>query len=225
MTTIGGITSNTTITSNGLLSSNGGIRSGAYRYSEQNIGNGELIVTGPQGFTNINQEAPVFLGDRNHYIKATRGKGVSIGAYQGPDAIVVAEGGKVGMGQGNPGAKLEVASNPGEHSFIVRSNGGEKTFMVDRNGVSHAKEMFVELTGEFPDYVFKPEYKLMSLSEVEQFIAENGRLPKMPSAAEVKKEGENIGEVARLLTEKVEELTLYVIALQKQIEELKSAKK
>ncbi|MES2629978.1 MAG: hypothetical protein V4616_13525 [Bacteroidota bacterium] len=213
------------LTKTALLAGYGGIRSGSQRYDEQIVGKGEFIVTGPQGFTDVNNQAPVFLGDRNHYIKATRGKGISIGAYQGIDAIVVAEGGKVGMGQVNPGAKLEVSANPGEHSLIVRSNGGEKTFMVDRNGVSHAKEMFVELTGEFPDYVFKPEYKLMSLVEVEHFIVQNGRLPKMPSAEEVKKEGENIGEVTRLLTEKVEELTLYVIELQKQIEALKPAKK
>jgi hypothetical protein len=76
----------------------------------------------------------------------------------------------------------------------------------------------------WPDYVFSRNYKLPSLSEVEQFITENQHLPNVPSAAEVKENGIELGEMNAILLQKVEELTLYIIALQKQVDELKNGK-
>jgi len=64
----------------------------------------------------------------------------------------------------------------------------------------------------------------MSISEVEQFITENQHLPGVPSAAEVEANGVNLGEINLILVQKVEELTLYIIQLQKQMDELKQTK-
>ena len=55
----------------------------------------------------------------------------------------------------------------------------------------------------------------------EQYIRDNGHLPDVPSAAEVEDEGLSLGEMNKVLMQKVEELTLHVIELQKQIDELK----
>lgn len=63
----------------------------------------------------------------------------------------------------------------------------------------------------WPDYVFSPEYKLTSLEEVEQFTKKNSHLPEIPSAKEIEKEGQDLGDMNRLLLKKVEELTLYMI--------------
>lgn len=71
------------------------------------------------------------------------------------------------------------------------------------------------------DYVFADNYKLKPLSEVENFIKENKHLPNVPSAQEVEKQGLNIGDMVRIQQEKIEELTLYIIQLQKEIKELK----
>ena len=71
------------------------------------------------------------------------------------------------------------------------------------------------------DYVFEPTYKLKPLSEVEAFVTENKHLPDVPSAKEFKDNGYKIGEMDNLLLQKIEELTLYIIDLQKQIEELR----
>ncbi|WP_337043891.1 hypothetical protein [Emticicia sp. 17c] len=68
----------------------------------------------------------------------------------------------------------------------------------------------------WPDYVFSPEYKLPSLDEVEKFTKQNSHLPEIPSAKEIEKEGQDLGEMNRLLLKKVEELTLYMIELKKQ---------
>lgn len=64
----------------------------------------------------------------------------------------------------------------------------------------------------------------MSLKETERFIKQYGHLPNVPSAAEVEKEGIELGEMNAILLQKIEELTLYVIELQKQIDELKGDK-
>ncbi|WP_027379177.1 hypothetical protein [Chryseobacterium daeguense] len=67
------------------------------------------------------------------------------------------------------------------------------------------------------DYVFKKDYKLRTLEEVEKHIADKGHLPNIPSAKEVEKNGINLGEMDAKLLEKIEELTLYLIEQNKQI--------
>jgi len=95
--------------------------------------------------------------------------------------------------------------------------------MLTVNGIIHAKEVKVDMTGSLADFVFKPTYKLMPLNQVEQYVNTNSHLPEMPSAAEVSKNGLNMGEMQNKLLQKVEELTLYMIDQQKTIN-LQSAK-
>ncbi|MDD3322821.1 MAG: hypothetical protein PHS59_15390 [Paludibacter sp.] len=92
-------------------------------------------------------------------------------------------------------------------------------------GVIHAKEVQVDLTGSLADFVFHPSYTLMPLNEVEQYVNVNSHLPEMPSAAEVSKNGLNMGEMQNKLLQKIEELTLYVIEQQKRIEMLEKNQK
>jgi len=72
----------------------------------------------------------------------------------------------------------------------------------------------------WPDYVFQKNYLLRPLDEVEQFIHQYQRLPDMPSATEVEKNGLDLGDNQAALLKKIEELTLYVIDLNKKNEEL-----
>jgi len=88
-------------------------------------------------------------------------------------------------------------------------------------GSAIAEEIFVQLKSAWCDYVFADDYYLRPLAEVEDYIKENGHLPNIPSAAEIEETGIPVGEMERLLTEKVEELTLYVIELKKEIDTLK----
>lgn len=74
------------------------------------------------------------------------------------------------------------------------------------------------------DYVFESDYELKPLEEVEAFIKEHKHLPEVPSAQTFKEEGYKVGEMDDLLLRKVEELTLYIIELQKEIDELKAKK-
>jgi hypothetical protein len=82
-----------------------------------------------------------------------------------------------------------------------------------------AKEIYVTLTG-WADYVFDDNYKLMPLDALNEYITNNNHLPNVPTTEEVLTNGNNAGETDRILLEKVEELTLYILQLEKRIKEL-----
>jgi len=93
-------------------------------------------------------------------------------------------------------------------------------FKVKTDGKVYATEVNVQLT-PFPDYVFNKDYKLTPIKEVEKFINENHHLKGFESAQTYEKNGVNVSEVIKLQQEKIEELTLYLIEQQKQLEQLK----
>ena len=105
--------------------------------------------------------------------------------------------GSVGIGTENPDAMLTV------------------------NGTIHAKEVLINLDGPLADYVFDKNYKLMDLKDVESYVNEHSHLPEVPSASEVANKGMSLGEMQNKMLQKIEELTLYVIKQQKEIDELK----
>lgn len=113
--------------------------------------------------------------------------------------LFLADSGNVGIGTNNPQAKLAV------------------------NGEVLAKSIRVTTSSTYwPDYVFGENYELMSLKELDAYVKANKHLPGVPSASEVEEQGDvDLGKTNAILLEKVEELTLYVIELQKQIDELK----
>lgn len=106
--------------------------------------------------------------------------------------VINPDGGNVGIGITTPDAKLAV------------------------NGTIHTKEVKVDLTG-WPDYIFKPQYELPPLSAVQSYIDQHQHLPELPSEQEVIKNGINLGEMNKLLVKKIEELTLYLIQKDKQL--------
>ena len=105
-------------------------------------------------------------------------------------------GGNVGIGTPNPTDKLSV------------------------NGDIRAKKVTVE-TLNWPDYVFEKSYKLPTLKETEDYINKNGHLADMPSAAEIEKKGQNLGEINTKLLKKIEELTLHLIEKDKELQKEK----
>lgn len=84
-----------------------------------------------------------------------------------------------------------------------------------------AEEVRIKLIKDWADYVFAKDYPLKSLTEVEEFIRDNHRLPDVPSAADVAERGIDLGRMQSTLLAKIEELTLYVIEQKKDLETLR----
>jgi hypothetical protein len=93
-------------------------------------------------------------------------------------------------------------------------------FMLSVAGNLVAQNVQVETT-DWADYVFDKSYNLPPLSDIETYISQNKHLPEIPSECEVIEKGVNLGEMNKLLLQKVEELTLYMIQQQKEIDALK----
>lgn len=88
-----------------------------------------------------------------------------------------------------------------------------------------AQSVYVTPASQWADYVFAPDYKLTTLGDVEKFYKENKHLPEIPSAKEVEEKGIDVGEMNTLLLKKVEELTLYMVDLNKKVEKLEAENK
>jgi len=149
----------------------------------------------------------------------------------------------VDVDHGTPGLQLQYAAPATSYSGLSYTTGlymnlsgniGIGTTSPDTklavNGTIHSKAVIVDLIG-WPDYVFKRDYKLMPLAQVKTYIDQNQHLPGLPSDKDVESKGLDIGEMNKLLTRKVEELTLYLLeqqkvnrSLQQQIDELKKTK-
>ena len=84
------------------------------------------------------------------------------------------------------------------------------------DGKAIMEEIKVQVSGNWPDYVFEEDYDLRSLEETQQYIIENKHLPEIPSAEEVEENGVNLGEMNALLLKKIEELTLHMIELKQE---------
>lgn len=113
-----------------------------------------------------------------------------------------------------------------ENKFYIMGDGSvgintsSPTEKLSVNGKIRSKEVKVEITN-WPDYVFKSDYNLKPLSELESFIKLNNHLPGIAPAQEIEKNGLELGEMNSLLLKKIEELTLYLIQQDKEMQMLK----
>jgi len=115
--------------------------------------------------------------------------------------------------------KMIIQGNTGNVGIGVLDPGAYK---LGVNGTIHAKAVVVDLLG-WADYVFRKDYQLMPLVQVSSYIGQNRHLPGLPSEKEVESNGLDLGEMNKLLTKKVEELTLYLIEEDKDKAALKKA--
>ena len=125
--------------------------------------------------------------------------------------------GNTGIGTYTPNAKFHLNG-----AMLIGSNSARTavgfSLSVDGQVIS---EGFTTLNSTaWPDYVFEKDYTLRPLAELKEFIFANKHLPGIPDAATMEKTGINLGEMTKKLTEKVEELTLYIIELDRKNTEL-----
>ena len=152
------------------------------------------------GTTYVNRwhgiDATITAGNGSDNKLKFRVYGGGIANLEPGDVMTLVGNGNVGIGTTNPDVKLAV------------------------NGTIHSKEVKVDMLG-WSDFVFKKEYNLPTLEEVEKHITEKGYLENIPSEQEVMKNGINLGEMNAKLLQKIEELTLYMIEMKKENVEMK----
>jgi hypothetical protein len=102
---------------------------------------------------------------------------------------------------------------------------GNYNLYVENGILTEKVKVALKSTTQWADFVFASQYKLRSLSDVETFIKRNHHLPDVPSAEKVAKDGLDLADMMKIQMQKIEELTLYIIAQQKEIDALKAKAK
>lgn len=216
------------IVNNGLSDTFGAINfvtNAAVRLSVHPNGNIGVGTTAPQAKLNIvsastnpDQEGTLILGDvsqvnmrfgsngQYNWIQSHASSPLNINPL-GNDLILNRDAGNVGIGTKNPDQKLTV------------------------KGKIHAEDVIVD-TNVPADYVFqkyfdnnssiRPDYQMPTINELESFVRENKHLPEIPSGEAMMKDGIKMGGFQMKLLQKIEELTLYMISQNKEIEDLKA---
>jgi hypothetical protein len=94
------------------------------------------------------------------------------------------------------------------------------SYELDVDGTARADEVITSSVS-FPDYVFADDYKVLPLEELEQYVKKYKHLPNMPAEAEVVKNGLHVTDILTRSVENIETLYLHMIALQKEMQQLK----
>jgi hypothetical protein len=212
-----------------MVAPNGGVVVGAYDISPPDNG---LKVAGNSILTDsvtIGTETPAGTLTLNHASSfpsiVIQKNGVPIGEFIGiqnarQDIKVNTRtnDGRAIMGAyGNP---FGVVVHPDAQVSMITSTKATG-YQLSVNGKIMCEDLTMQNSSSWPDYVFEKDYNLKSLAEVKSFIEANKHLPNVPSAKEMEKTGIRMTEITKKLIEKVEELTLYILQQQEQIDALK----
>lgn len=165
------------------------------------VGNGIRIKHGSAGYSGVK------IASFNDATAFTVSNGTGL-TTDGPIAFRIESDGKTQIG-----VKSIVSTHLHANSFV----------QVD--GKMACKELVIIDPTKWSDFVFFKNYNLMSLKEVEKFYLKNKHLPDVPNGDEVMKNGINAAEMDALLLQKIEELTIHLVALSRKIENLEKENK
>jgi hypothetical protein len=160
-----------------------------------------------------NEGSLLFSSDRTGYVFSIGNKRFSDGNVL--PIITMYDYGNVGIGTTTPAATLDV--NGTVRIGSVNTPAGYRLF-VEQGILTEKVKVAVKTSADWADYVFDKNYKLIPLAQLEQFIQTKQHLPGMLSADEMVKEGNDLGKTDVQLLSKIEELTLYIIHLNKKQE-------
>lgn len=192
----------------------------------------KLTVIGDVSFVNHDYSTSGTLNSfeilGNNAIPSRRGISLDNDPNGGMNFYVHAYQGNSGFNflDGNPNATRVLMRIDAVNQMVVINDEPTNPYLnpaykLAVNGKVIAEEFLVRLRSSgWPDYVFSNEYKLRSLFELEEFIKQNKHLPGIPCAANIGESGLPVGELVTLQMEKIEELTLYMIELNKKLEAL-----
>ena len=154
-------------------------------------------------------------------------------SYGGLPLMSLMQTGAVGIGTATPSAQLHTTGSV-RFAGLTNNNTPTRVLVSDSSGNLFYRTLNTwasnsmtpsDLARNWPDYVFASGYQLPSLSDLEQYIKQNHHLPEIAAATEVEKNGVNAGETQVILLKKIEEMTLYIIQQDKELNELKEQNK
>lgn len=181
---------------------------GAYSLFNGTGISGNLAI-GSQAGRNSTGSNNVFIGNSAGYTETTSGK-LHISNYNTATPLIYGDFTTKYLAVGEVAAADRAAATSGGYRLLVK--GGMITEKI---------KVAVAGSADWADYVFEPSYKMMPLEKVESFVKENKHLPNVPSAEEMAKNGLDVMQTSAKLMEKIEELTLYMIEMNKEIKALK----
>jgi hypothetical protein len=215
-----GLNVNQTGTGYAILAQNNGSLASLFAY---NAGDGPAVIT--LGRAGINNVDPAFTLDvagrmrlRNESVGSTAGVWLDGPTLPTRSFIGTFDNNRMGFYGTGSGWSLMMDVNDG--ALMIGTSQKATGYKVNVGGKIIAEEVRVQLKAAWPDYVFDDQYKKLSLDELEKYVAVNKHLPNIPSAADIEKDGQQLGEVQRKMLEKIEELNLYIIELNNKIKAL-----
>jgi len=225
------------------IGTNGSSRYSWLRAQRNGVGENNLILQEYGGYVGIGTTSPgslLDIGGTNNKLFLQNSGATSGYAY----GMIQNSGGNLLLGvagsngsfwnSGNGGAYFATlgtttataltlaTNNAGRMTIDSSGNVGVGTaspnYRLDVNGSVHANS-FITPANTYADFVFKPDYKLEPLSQVEATIKQDGHLSGIPSEEEAKVHGIDLAQMQVKLLQKIEELTLYQIEQQKLLED------
>ncbi|NUQ25000.1 MAG: hypothetical protein HUU34_13695 [Saprospiraceae bacterium] len=153
-------------------------------------------------------------GSGNLYMSLTQTGNLGIGEEKPQERLVV-KGNALIKGKETIQDRLFVGTDYTPHSSL-------SNYRIFTDGGILCTEVKILFTQNWPDYVFDNNYRLMELKEVEEFIKNNRHLPDVPNVHDIQDNGIDVGEMNAILLRKIEEITLYIIYQNNEIEQLKA---
>ncbi|GAB3702486.1 hypothetical protein GCM10027592_31960 [Spirosoma flavus] len=164
--------------------------------------------------TNLTSNSPASVTNQYKFLTVNSAGDVILGSLNGSSREEVSESlwqQKGDFLQNSKGNAVIIGTN------VTRTPTGYKLF-VEEGILTEKVKVAVKNTSEWSDKVFDDSYQLKGLSEVEKYIKTNKHLPGVPSASEMVEQGNDLHQTDAKLLEKIEELTLYSIQLEKELE-------
>ena len=128
-----------------------------------------------------------------------------------------------GKNQGTNTAQRAMVHGTNDDLLINFEGDFEGGVKIGGRGLA-VKEVCVNATTAWCDYVFAPDYRLMPLNQLQSFIQKNKHLPEIPTSAEVEKDGISLSKMVTLQMKKIEEMTLYILELEARMKKMENSR-
>ena len=231
------ITASNNVTAGNTISGSNGVFNNAYigtpsslvgaKFEVFSTGNNLAHFIGnPSGTCNLLRLKGSFGGGTNYLFQVEANNTNGSWTSEGNVRFKVQANGCVLVNATTPEAVLHIQSGylGVNNALLIKDPAGVRIFKVDNGGNTYAKKIMVT-SSIVADYVFEKNYHLLSVPDLDKYVRTKHHLPNVPSAADIKNNDNQIDVASFQMTllEKVEELTLYIIQQQKEIDALKEA--